>query len=87
VLSWPATAGATFYDLVLWRGHRRVADLWPTKSSIAVATVGCSSGRRLSKGRYLWFVYPVVDGGSGRYGALAGWGAVEIDPALCPRRS
>jgi len=82
-LSWPATAGATLYDLVLWRGHRRVADLWPTKSSIAVATVACSAGKRLEKGRYLWFVYPVVDGGSGRYGALAGRGAVEIDPEAC----
>jgi hypothetical protein len=47
VLSWPATAGATSYDLVLWRGHRRVADLWPKKPGIAVTTVACSSGRRL----------------------------------------
>jgi hypothetical protein len=80
MLSWRATARAGLYDLVLWRGHRRVADLWPTKSKVSVATVACGAGKRLAKGRYLWFVYPVVDRASRRYGALAGWGAVDIDP-------
>jgi hypothetical protein len=80
VLSWRATARADLYDLVLWRGHRRVADLWPTKSRISIATVACSAGKRLAKGRYLWFVYPVVDRVSHRYGALAGWGSVDINP-------
>src|ERR671933_180569 len=80
VLSWRATPRADLYDLVLWRDHRRVADLWPTKSKISVATVACGAGKRLAKGRYLWFAYPVLDRVSHRYGALAGWGAVEIDP-------
>jgi|GEM_PF-3042422 len=80
VLTWRATARAGLYDLVLWRGHRRVADLWPTKSKVSVATVACGAGKRLAKGRYLWFVYPVVDRASRRYGALAGWGSVDIDP-------
>ena len=80
VLSWRATARAGLYDFVLWRGHRRVADLWPTKSKLSVATVACGAGKRLAKGRYLWFVYPVLDRTSRRYGPLAGWGAVEIDP-------
>src|SRR5919199_629654 len=80
VLSWRTTPRADLYDLVLWRGHRRVADLWPTKSKISVATVACGAGKRLAKGRYLWFAYPVVDRVSHRYGALAGWGAIEIDP-------
>jgi hypothetical protein len=80
VLSWRATPHAGLYDLVLWRGHKRVADLWPTKSKVSVATVACGAGKRLAKGRYLWFVYPVVDRASHRYGALAGWGAVELDP-------
>jgi len=80
VLSWRAAARADLYDLVLWRGHRRVADLWPTNSKVSVATVACGAGKRLAKGRYLWFVYPVVDRASRRYGALAGWGAVDIDP-------
>jgi hypothetical protein len=81
VLSWQATSRAGLYDLVLWRGHRRVADLWPTKPKISVAAVACSAGKRLAKGRYLWFVYPIVDTASHRYGALAGWGAVDIDPS------
>jgi hypothetical protein len=80
VLSWRATPRADLYDLVLWRGHRRIADLWPTKSKVSVATVACGAGKRLARGRYLWFVYPVVDRVSHRYGALAGWGAVDIDP-------
>jgi hypothetical protein len=80
VLSWRATPHAGLYDLVLWRGHKRVADLWPTKPKISVATVACGAGKRLPKGRYLWFVYPVVDSVSHRYGPLAGWGAVDVDP-------
>jgi hypothetical protein len=84
-LAWPATDGATSYDLVLWRGHRRVADLWPKKPARSVAAVACGARRRLEKGRYLWFVYPVVDAAAGRrYGKLAGWGMVEIDPKTCP---
>jgi hypothetical protein len=84
-LAWPATAGATSYDLVLWRGHRRVADLWPKKPARSVASVACGARRRLEKGRYLWFVYPLVDAAAGpRYGKLAGWGVVEIDPKTCP---
>jgi hypothetical protein len=82
-LDWPVTPGARSYDLVLWRGHRRVADLWPKKPGIAVDTVACSAGRRLSKGRYLWFVYPVVGTGSHRYGALARSGVVDVNPAVC----
>ena len=85
VLRWRAAARADLYDFVLWRGHRRVADLWPTKSKLSVATVACGAGKRLAKGRYLWFVYPVLDRASRRYGALAGWGAVDIDPKTCPR--
>jgi hypothetical protein len=87
VLSWSATAGAKFYDLVLWRDHRRVADLWPRVSTMKVASVACGAGRRLEKGRYLWFAYPVVARGSRRYGRLAGWGSVEIDPRVCARTS
>ena len=80
VLTWRATPRADLYDLVLWRRHRRVADLWPTRPKITVATVACGAGKRLRKGRYLWFVYPVVDSASHRYGRLAGWGAVVLDP-------
>jgi hypothetical protein len=87
VLSWPATAGAKFYDLVLWRDHRRVADLWPRVPTIKVASVACGAGRRLEKGRYLWFAYPIFAAGSRPDGRLAGWGSVDIDPAVCPRKS
>ena len=77
-LRWHRVAKAAAYDVILWRGHRRVADLWTTKPELAVAAIACRATKPLAAGRYLWFVYPLVDASSRRYGRLAKWGEVEI---------
>ena len=77
-LRWHRVAKAASYDVILWRGHRRVADLWTTKPELAVAAIACRATKPLAAGRYLWFVYPFVDASSRRYGPLAKWGEVEI---------
>ena len=57
---WHPVAGATYYNLVLWRGHRRILDLWPTSTRVFLPGAWVYHGVRgsVSPGRYLWFAYP-----------------------------
>jgi hypothetical protein len=82
-LRWNAVAGATYYNLVLWRDGKRVLDLWPTSPRVVLPTTSVNHGpqARLSPGRYLWFVYPGFEAKPARqYGALAGTGVLVVQP-------
>jgi hypothetical protein len=82
-LRWTTIAGATYYNVVLWRDGKRVLDLWPSSPQVAVPSsfVHHGSRIRLSPGRYLWFVYPGFGAkASQRYGELAGTGVLVIRP-------
>lgn len=73
-IRWRPIAGTKRYDVVLWQHGHRVADLWPTTSSIEVAR-----SARLVAGAYQWFVFP--DFGSRarpRYGPLVTHGTFVI---------
>ena len=88
VLRWRAHAKSKAYDVVVWRRHRRIADVWTAKPRIAVASLACRGGRKgaLAAGRYLWFVYPLVKSKPRRYGHLAKWGTFAVRArARCPR--
>ena len=78
VLRWPASARSKAYDVVVWRGHRRVADVWTSKPKVTIAALACRGSRPLRAGRYLWFVYPLVDAHPRRYGHLAKWGRFAV---------
>ena len=82
VLRWPATAKAVKYDVVVWLGHRRIADVWTAKPRVAVAELACRGSSALAPGRYLWFVYPLVDEHPRRYGPLAKWGAFVVSARM-----
>jgi hypothetical protein len=82
-LRWNAVAGATYYNLVLWRDGKRVLDLWPTSPRVVVPSTSIKHGTqaRLSPGRYLWFVYPGFGAKPAhQYGALAGSGVLVVQP-------
>jgi hypothetical protein len=82
-LQWKAVAGATYYNLVLWRDGKRILDLWPTSPRVVVhgASVNYGPRARLSPGRYLWFEYPGFGTKPARhYGALAGSGVLVVHP-------
>ncbi len=83
LVRWPATANAAAYDLVVWRGRRRVADVWTTKPKIRVTALACRGQRRLEPGRYLWFVYPLLDSQPRRYGHLTKWGRFSVAVRAC----
>jgi hypothetical protein len=78
MLRWPASAKSKAYDVVVWRGHRRIADVWTAEPKVTVAAIACGGGRALAAGRYLWFVYPLVDARPRRFGRLAKWGEFAV---------
>jgi hypothetical protein len=61
-LHWVRVASASYYNVVLWRGHRRVLDLWPTTTHVLLPRTWNRGGARgsLVPGRYIWFVYPGI---------------------------
>jgi len=78
-LTWQPAAGASAYDLILWRGHRRALDLWPTRTQVTVPARWRYRGVRfaLHDGPYLWFVYPRLGPrGHATYGPLLASGVV-----------
>jgi hypothetical protein len=82
-LRWNAVAGATYYNVVLWRNGKRVLDLWPTSPRVVVPTTSVKRELqpRLSPGSYLWFAYPGYGAKPAhRYGALAATGVLVVQP-------
>ena len=57
VLEWPEAEGATVYDVVVWRGGRRMLDLWPQTNRLDVRTAAAKAGKRLAPGTYQWFAF------------------------------
>src|SRR5438067_5251895 len=61
MLRWPQAPAAIEYDLVIWRGHKRVLDVWRQEPQLDFATLPCTDARKLQSGvRYLWFAYPLL---------------------------
>ena len=89
VLRWKKLPAARMYDVVIWRDGRRVRDVWTRGSSVSVRSVACAtSGPRLARGSYLWFVYPIQAGaGKKRVANLAHWGNFRVDAATCSPRT
>jgi len=78
-LRWARSAAAIRYDIVIWRGHRRVLDIWTTRPRVDLAALPCTERRRLQAGRrYLWFVYPMLrQKPTARFGKLLRFGVVQ----------
>ena len=78
-LRWARSAAAIRYDIVIWRGHRRVLDIWTTRPRVDLAALPCAERRRLQAGRrYLWFVYPMLrQKPTARFGKLLRFGVVQ----------
>jgi hypothetical protein len=87
-LRWPEAPSAIEYDLVIWRGHDRVLDVWRRKPELDLADLPCADARKLRPGaRYLWFAYPLIRRtGPHRFGPLLKWGVFHAGHA-CARAS
>lgn len=60
-IAWRPVVGATAYDVILWRGSKRVLDLWPTAAHVTLPARWRSGGELVTpRSGLLWFVYPVL---------------------------
>lgn len=74
VLAWSAVPGASYYNVVLVRGHR-VFSAWPARTRLKLPRAWTYHGRhyRLRPGSYRWFVWPGFGSlSAGRYGKMLG---------------
>ena len=75
LLRWRSVRGATYYNVQLYRGGRKVLTTWPTRTSLQLRSQWRFNGRtqRLAPGTYRWYVWPGRGRMSARrYGTLVG---------------
>ena len=74
-LMWRAVAGATYYNVQLYRGTSKVLSAWPTGTSLRLQLSWKFKGTKfaLLPGLYHWYVWPGVGPrAAGRYGPMLG---------------
>ena len=59
-LRWNADKSATYYNLQLYRGTKKVLSAWPVGTSFRLPGSWTYAGHRykLTRGKYRWFVWP-----------------------------
>jgi hypothetical protein len=75
MLRWSPVAKATYYNVQLFRGGKKILTLWPTKPILQVPSAWRFGGTtfRLAPGVYRWYVWPGFGPRSAnRYGKLLG---------------
>ncbi len=80
LLAWAPVKGASYYNVQIYRGSRKVLSAWPKHPQFRLPRTWTFDGpRRLAPGRYRWYVWP----GRGRlraahYGRLLGGNAFVV---------
>ncbi len=72
-LRWPSRAGATYYNVQVFRDAKKIFEVWPPTAQATVPGRWTYQGNRyrLSSGSYEWFVWPGFGARSEtRYGKL-----------------
>ena len=80
-LRWRAAPKATFYNVQLWRGGKKVLSTWPRGTQVKMSRSWTYLGHRyrLTPGKYTWYVWPGFGPlAQGRYGGLLGQGTFRI---------
>jgi hypothetical protein len=75
LLVWTPVKGASYYNVILSRGGRRVFSAWPLRSRLRVPRAWTYNGRRykLRPGTYSWYVWPGRGPlSAGKYGSMLG---------------
>jgi hypothetical protein len=83
-LVWVASAGASYYNVQLFRGATKILSIWPTTSSLQLRKTWTYRGRRyrLTPALYRWYVWPGIGSkAAARYGPLLGTSTFQITGA------
>jgi hypothetical protein len=75
LLDWASVPKATYYNVQLWVGSKKVLTAWPSRSSFKLRRVWPyrDAINRLKKGKYQWYVWPAFGPRSqARYGKFLG---------------
>ena len=81
LLRWRAAPRAGYYNVQLFRHGRKLLSTWPRTTQLPLSQTWNYLGRdrRLSPGRYTWFVWPGFGPlARGAYGSLLGQGSFEV---------
>lgn len=81
LLRWTPVRHADYYNVQLYRGHRKVLSTWPAGPRLQLHETWSFGGRRrkLKPGRYRWFVWPGHGARAGaHYGRLIGRGTFAV---------
>jgi hypothetical protein len=59
-LLWTPVRGASYYNVQLYRGNKKVLSSWPDRANLQLVTSWKFGGHhyRLRRGRYRWYVWP-----------------------------
>ena len=80
-LLWFAVAGATYYNVQLFRGDAKILSVWPSKATFVLNPKWKYEKRtfRLTPGTYRWYVWPGFGTRSAAdYGALLGFFSFQM---------
>lgn len=60
ILRWPVTAGATYYNVQVFRGKKKILSAWPAKTALQLKRRWTFNRKKfaLRPGRYRWYVWP-----------------------------
>ena len=60
MLRWQPAAGATYYNVQVFRDGRKVLSFWPSRTSDMLLKTWKFNGKafQLSPGHYIWYVWP-----------------------------
>jgi hypothetical protein len=83
LLRWHQVRRASYYNVQLFRGRRKILTTWPTATRLQLRREWTFNGRRLRlvPGRYRWYVWPGYGSRAAeRYGRLIGHSTFSIVP-------
>ena len=89
MLRWRGVSGATYYNVQLYRGGRKVLSAWPTRTRLQLRSRWRFTGRveRLKPGTYRWYAWPGYGRAADRrYGRLLGASSFVVVAGTSQRR-